>query len=107
MEVTAERRTILVEGAPEGGHRPCADRLLRSAALAYGSRAIGVVLTGMGEDGARGLLAIKDAGGQTFAQDEATSVVYGMPRAAVELGAVQQVLPLTKLAEAVARAVKS
>lgn len=107
MEVTADRRTILVEGPPEGGHRPSADRLLKSAALAYGPRAVGVVLTGMGEDGARGLLAIKEAGGQTFAQDEASSVVYGMPRVAFEIGATQTVLPLPKLAEAVARAVKA
>lgn len=107
MELTADRRVGLVEGLPEGGHRPSADRLLRTAAMAYGPRSVGVVLTGMGEDGARGLLAIKEAGGVTFAQDEASSVVYGMPRAAKELGAVHQVLPLTQLAEAVARAVKA
>jgi two-component system chemotaxis response regulator CheB len=107
MELTHDRRMVLVQGPPEGGHRPSGDRLLRSAALAYGPRAIGVVLTGMGEDGARGLLAIKEAGGQTFAQDEATSVVYGMPRAAAELGAAQQILPLGKLAEAVTRAIRS
>lgn len=107
MELTADRRTALFPGPPEGGHRPSGDRLLRSAALAYGSRCVGVVLTGMGEDGARGLLAIKEAGGQTFAQDEPTSVVYGMPRAAAQLGAAQQVLPLARMADAVARAVKA
>jgi two-component system chemotaxis response regulator CheB len=107
MCVTSERRISLVRGLPEGGHMPSCDRLLRSVALAYGARATGVVLTGMGEDGARGLLSIKDEGGQTFAQDEATSVVYGMPRAAVALGAALQVLPLGQLPAAVVRAVKS
>jgi two-component system chemotaxis response regulator CheB len=106
LELTSDRRCALVEGTQEGGHRPSADRLLRSGALAYGKRAVGVVLTGMGEDGARGLLAIKEAGGQTFAQDEPTSVVYGMPRAAKLLGAAQNVLALPALAEAVSRAIR-
>ena len=63
--------------------------------------ATGVLLTGMGEDGARGLLAMRKAGCETIAQDEATSVVYGMPRVAVELGAVDRVLPISRVAEAV------
>jgi two-component system chemotaxis response regulator CheB len=102
LEVTGERKVVLVKGTPDGGHIPSGNRLLTSAAAVYGANAIGVVLTGMGEDGARGLLAIKRAGGPTFAQDEATSVIYGMPRAAKELGAAGQVLPLGKIAEAVA-----
>lgn len=102
-EIGSDRRVVLKEkdGSP---HVPSGDRLLRSVALTYGPRAVGVVLTGMGEDGARGLLAIKEAGGITFAQDEATSVVYGMPRAAKLLGAAQHVLPLAEIAAAVVRA---
>jgi two-component system chemotaxis response regulator CheB len=79
-------------------HCPSADRLLTSAARAYGPRAAGLVLTGMGDDGARGLLAIHEAKGVTLAQDEESSVVYGMPRAAVELGATTVQLPLSAIA---------
>lgn len=77
---------------------PSGDRLLSSVADAYGARSAGLVLTGMGEDGARGLLAISKARGVTLAQDEATSVVWGMPRAAVELGATTVQLPLSTIA---------
>ena len=77
---------------------PSADRLLTSVASAFGSRAAGLVLTGMGEDGARGLLAIRRANGVTIAQDEETSVVYGMPRAAFEMGAASAQLPLSAIA---------
>ena len=105
MEIGPDRRVVLKPGKTEGTtHCPSADRLLRTVALSYGPRAVGVVLTGMGEDGARGLLSIKEAGGTTFAQDEATSVVYGMPRAAKALGAATLVLPLGQIADAVARA---
>ncbi len=82
-----------------GGACPSGDLLLASLARAYGSRAGGGVLTGMGEDGARGLLAIHQSGGVTFAQDEASSVVFGMPRAALELGAAAQGVPITAVAE--------
>ncbi len=82
-----------------GGACPSGDLLLTSLARAYGSRAGGGVLTGMGEDGARGLLAIHQVGGVTFAQDEASSVVFGMPRAALELGAATQGVPITAVAE--------
>ena len=77
---------------------PSGDRLLSSLATSFGSRAAGVVLTGMGEDGARGLLALRSRGGATFAQDEESSVVYGMPRAAVRLEAVTAQLPLLQIA---------
>jgi two-component system chemotaxis response regulator CheB len=80
-------------------HCPSADRLLSSAARAYGVAAAGLVLTGMGEDGARGLLAIHEANGVTMAQDEESSVVYGMPRAAFEMGATTVQLPLSAIAE--------
>jgi two-component system chemotaxis response regulator CheB len=87
----------LTREAPVRGHRPSADVLFRSVAKAVGARAVGVILTGMGEDGAEGMLAIHGAGGYTLAQDEASSVVYGMPRAAIERGAVHKVLSLSDL----------
>lgn len=77
-----------------GGHCPSGDRLLTSLAEAYGARAAGIVLTGMGDDGAEGLMHIRQAGGATFAQDAATSVVYGMPQAAWTRGAAETQLPL-------------
>ena len=75
---------------------------LRAAARCFGAGAVGVLLTGMGRDGAEGMADIAAAGGVTIAQDEASSVVYGMPREAVALGAVQQVLPLEQIAPALA-----
>ena len=90
---------VKLHQAPElHGVRPAADYLLKSVAEAAGRNAIGVVLTGMGRDGATGLLAMRNAGAATFAQDEATSVVYGMPKIAVEIGAVQKTLPLDQIA---------
>lgn len=82
--------------------RPSVDVLFRSVAAAFGRRSIGVLLTGMGDDGAAGLAAMRDAGAATMAQDEASCVVYGMPREAVKRGAVQRVLPLHSIAGAVA-----
>ena len=79
------------------GHRPSATVLFQGVARAFGSSAIGVLLTGMGADGAEGLLALHRAGGLTLAQDEQSSVVFGMARKAVELGAVRQVLPLEEI----------
>ena len=80
------------------GHRPSADVMFRSIADVRRDRAVGVVMTGMGEDGADGLGAIRAAGGHTLAQDESSSVVYGMPRAAIERGVVDHVLPLNQMA---------
>lgn len=90
-------RVRLDEGPPIQGFRPSCDALLESVARSFGRRAIGVILTGMGRDGAAGLRAIRDAGGRTIAQDESTCVVYGMPREAVSLGAAQEVLALEKI----------
>lgn len=82
-------------------HRPSVDVTFNSVATFVGANAIGVMLTGMGADGAKGMLKMKEAGAYTIAQDEATSVVYGMPRAAVEAGGVDESLPLDKIASRV------
>lgn len=88
----------LEQGAPVGGFLPSCDVLLKSVGASLGPRAIGVVLTGMGRDGARGLKEIRARGGHTVAQDEATSVVWGMPKEAIALNAAEVVLPLERVA---------
>lgn len=88
----------LNDGPPVNRHRPSVDVMFRSVAQCVGPNAIGVILTGMGDDGARGLLEIKEAGAPTMAQDEASSVVWGMPGEAVKLGAADCQLPLDKIA---------
>jgi two-component system chemotaxis response regulator CheB len=84
-------------------HRPSADVLFRSTARYAGKNAVGVIMTGMGDDGARGMLEMKQAGAVTLAQDEASCVVFGMPKEAIRLGAVEKVLPLDSIASAVLR----
>ncbi len=91
-------RVKLNEGERVNGHRPSVDVMLSSVARCVGSRAIGVILTGLGRDGAQGLLALRQAGADTVGQDEASSVVYGMPKAAYEIGAVAVQLPLERIA---------
>lgn len=88
-------------GDKVSGHRPSADVLLNSVSKIAGANAIGVILTGMGGDGARGLLAMRNAGAHTIGQDEASCVVYGMPKVAFELGAVEKQLPLSKIAQGI------
>ncbi len=83
---------------PYDGHRPSVTVTMRAAARCFGAGTIGVLLTGMGRDGAEGMASIAAAGGITIAQDEASSVIYGMPKVAVELGAVQHILPLEQIA---------
>ncbi|MCK2169527.1 CheB methylesterase domain-containing protein, partial [Alloalcanivorax xenomutans] len=85
-------------GPPVNRHRPSVDVLFRSAAQHAGRNAIGVLLTGMGKDGAGGLLAMREAGAHTLAQDQDTSLVFGMPREAIALGAATEVLPLDQVA---------
>lgn len=87
-----------VRGEPVAGHRPSGSVLFKSLAEEFGPRALGALLTGMGEDGADGLLALKNAGGYTLAESESTAVVYGMPAAAVRLKAVRESLPLDGIA---------
>ncbi len=103
LEVHSGGVVVLTEAPPVHGQRPAADVTLKSVSQVFGGRVIGVVLTGMGRDGAVGLAAVKTAGGRTLAQDRPTSTVYGMPRAAVELGVVDQVLPLGEFAPAINR----
>ena len=82
-------------------HRPSVDVLFRSAARYAGPNAVAVIMTGMGDDGARGMLEMKQAGAATIAQDEATSVVFGMPNEAIKRGAVEEVLALDSIARSV------
>ena len=99
LELTGRNRIMcqLTEGAPVSGHRPSVDVMMRSVAAAARNRAVGVMLTGMGRDGAKGLLEVRQAGGRTLGQDEASCVVYGMPKQAFEIGAVQKQIPLSKM----------
>jgi two-component system, chemotaxis family, protein-glutamate methylesterase/glutaminase len=92
------------EGPLVSRHRPSVDVLFRSAARFAGANAVGIIMTGMGDDGARGMLEMKQAGAHTVAQDEATSVVFGMPKEAIALGAVDKILPLDHLAAELLRA---
>ncbi len=98
-------RIALSDAPPVHGVRPAADPTLKSAAQAYGARTVGVVLTGMGRDGALGLAAVKAAGGRTVAQERATCTVYGMPRAAVEMGVVDEVVKLDHIGSVVSKLV--
>lgn len=88
----------LTDGPLVNGCRPAADVTMTSAARVYGRRSLAVVMTGMGKDGAAGALAIKRADGKTLAQDQATSIIYGMPRAAIDAGAIDEVVPLADIA---------
>lgn len=100
--VVRDRRLALTRDREVHSCRPSVDVLFQSVAEELGARAAGVLLTGMGRDGARGLLAIRAAGGTTVAQDEATSTVFGMPREAIALGAADRVLALEEIAPALA-----
>ncbi len=99
-------RLYLEDGPSIHGVKPAADPLIQSLARAYGTDSVGVLLTGMGSDGAEGLVAVNGSGGTTIVQDEATSVVWGMPGAAVKRGAAQHVVPLNDVAAEIRRSVR-
>ncbi len=108
MQTTVERRggryvVRCAEGAPVNGHSPSVDVLMKSVAHSVGANAIGAVLTGMGSDGAQGLLAMRAAGARTFAQDEASSVVFGMPDQAHKVGGAERLVPLGRIADELVR----
>lgn len=98
----AQYHVEVVDGPLVNRHRPSVDVLFRSVARAAGANALGVIMTGMGDDGANGLLEMRKAGARTIAQDEATCVVYGMPKEAVARGAAERILPLGVLAREIA-----
>lgn len=95
-------RVIVRDGPPVSRHRPSVDVLFRSAAQAAGANALGAILTGMGDDGAHGLLEMRRAGARTIAQNEASCVVFGMPKAAIALEATERVMNLTVIAREIA-----
>jgi two-component system chemotaxis response regulator CheB len=90
----------IIDGPLVSRHRPSVDVLFRSVATSVGSKAVGIIMTGMGDDGAQGLSEMKEAGADTIAQDEATSIVFGMPKSAISRGAVDIVIPLEHIARA-------
>lgn len=94
MSLSMYGRIYLSNGDPVDGHIPSADILFSSVADCANGIPVGIILTGMGSDGAKGILDIRNSGGYTIAQDEKTSTVFGMPRAAIECGAIDSVLPL-------------
>ena len=94
----------LHDGPTVSGHRPSVDVLFASVAEAAGSNSVGVIMTGMGNDGAAGLLRMRKAGARTLGQDEKSCLIYGMPRVARQIGAVETEIPLAKLAEQVLEA---
>jgi two-component system chemotaxis response regulator CheB len=87
----------LNKALPINGHRPSAELLFDSLAQHYGRRGIGIILTGMGSDGASGLKRLRDSGGHTIAQSEESSIIFGMPRAAIELDAAERILHLEEI----------
>ncbi len=102
-KVGGDYHAIVSPGPPVNRHTPSVDVLFRSAAACAGSDALGILLTGMGDDGARGMKTLHDAGARTIAQDEATCIVFGMPKEAIALGAVEEVLPIDRIADAILR----
>lgn len=91
------------DGPVVNRHRPSVDVLFRSVAEAAGQNALGIIMTGMGDDGARGLLQMRQAGAQTVAEDEASCVVFGMPKEAIRLGAAAEVMPLDHIPQRILR----
>jgi two-component system chemotaxis response regulator CheB len=94
LRISPTGRISLDDGPRVGGYRPCADLTLESAAEYFGPMTIGVILTGMGNDGSRGVQTVKSLGGYVFAQDESSAIIFGMPQEAIKTGAVDQTLPI-------------
>lgn len=107
MSLRMHGRIHLSNGAPVNGHMPSADILFSSVAEYANGIPVGIILTGMGSDGAQGILDIRNSGGYTIAQDEKTSTVYGMPKAAVECGAIDAILPLEGIAGKIIKLMKN
>ncbi len=101
VTIPSRGRISVTAGDPKAGYLPSATLLMESAAQAYGKRCLGVILTGMGHDGAEGMLAIRNAGGRTIAQSQDSCMVFGMPGAAIAKGAVEQIVHADQLASAV------
>ncbi len=97
LELNSEGQFVCSVSPPVGGHRPAVNTTFKSVAQVYGCKAIAILLTGMGKDGAEGMQTIHQAGGLTIAQDRETSVIFGMPKEAIELGAVKHILPLGEI----------
>jgi two-component system chemotaxis response regulator CheB len=93
----ARYHVAIKDGPPVSRHRPSVDVLFRSAAQYAGSNAVGIIMTGMGDDGAKGLLEMKKAGAFTVAQDEESCIVFGMPKEAIALGAAAKIVPLSAI----------
>jgi two-component system chemotaxis response regulator CheB len=103
MRSGAQYHVEIKDGPPVSRHRPSVDVLFRSAAKCAGPNALGIIMTGMGDDGARGLKEMRDAGARTVAQDEASCVVFGMPKEAIRLDAAERIAPLEELARIILR----
>jgi two-component system chemotaxis response regulator CheB len=103
LAVTAQHRLTLTARLPGEIYHPTCDVLFDSAAKVYGRRVMGIILTGMGRDGAMGLLNIRQAGGNTLAQDETSSIIFGMNKVAIDLGGAEKVLPLDDIPQAMCR----
>lgn len=107
LRVSATGRIVLDDGPRINGYRPCADLTVESVVAYCGPNAVAVILTGMGNDGSKGVQLIKTAGGHVIAQDESTAVIFGMPQEAIKTGAVDQVLPIDSIYAAVEKRVGS
>lgn len=105
MTITTNNRIRLLPRQPDDIYHPCCNLLLESVAATHGADSIGLIMTGMGRDGASGMLAIRNSGGLTLAQDEASSVIFGMNQEAIALGAIDHVLPLEQIPEQLNRLV--
>ena len=105
LRVSATGRVVLDDGPRIGGYRPCADLTLESVVAYSGPNAVAVILTGMGNDGSKGVQAVKAAGGYVIAQDESTAVIFGMPQEAIKTGAVDQILAIDFIYSAVEKRV--